>query len=247
MTMETRGMGDQLEQFKGRLTMMKLIHLALVAGVLIFGLVVLVIIHAKMSFVPTYQNPVVLVAVVLVAGNLAVASVLHKFFFKVSGPPTDAGAAVQKYQVFFLMRAALVEGAALFSAVVTLITCNILPMCLLAVCAGALVFYRPSQQEFVDLMRTAAEGGGGRRIGTDRCTMTDEIAIRFRPELRDQVHAHPEDGIRHSVRHRSVPRVGPDKDHGLFEAAGLGTSPIWTAGPEDGILSAFNTGRKGKE
>jgi len=157
-------MGDQLEQFKGRLTVMKLIHLALVAGVVIFGLVVLFIIHAKMSFVPAYQNPVILVAAVLVAGNLAVASALHKFFFKVSGLPTDAGAAVQKYQVFFLMRAALVEGAALFSAVVTLITCNILPVCLLAVCAGALAFYRPSQQEFVDLMRTAAEGGSARTV-----------------------------------------------------------------------------------
>jgi len=163
MATETRGMGDQLDQFKGRLTMMKLIHVALVAGVIIFGLVVLVIIHGKMGFVPAYQNPVVLVVAVLFAGNLAVASALHKFFFKVSGFPADAGAAVQKYQVFFLMRAALIEGAALFSAVVTMITCNILPACLLALCAGALAFYRPSQQEFVGLMREAAEGGGSER------------------------------------------------------------------------------------
>jgi hypothetical protein len=159
MATETRGMGDQLEQFKGRLTVMRLIHVALVAGVLLFGLVVLVIIRGKMVFTPDYQNPLVLVAAMLVAGNLSVASALHKFFFKASGLPADAGAAMQKYQLFFLMRAAVIEGAALFSAVVTLITCNILPACLLAITAGALAFYRPSQQEFVDLMRKAAEGG----------------------------------------------------------------------------------------
>lgn len=152
-----------MEQFKGRLTVMKLIHVALVAGVLIFGLVVLVIIHGKMGFAPAYRNPVVLVAAVLVAGNLAVASALHRVFFKVTGRPVDAGAAVQKYQVFFLMRAALIEGAALFSAVVTMITCNILPACLLALCAGALAYYRPSQREFVGLMRKATVGGGSAR------------------------------------------------------------------------------------
>ena len=167
MTIETHGMGDQLEQFKGRLAVMRLIHLALVAGVLIFGLVVLVIIHGKMSFAPTPLNPMIIVVGVLVAGNLLVASALHRIFFKVSGLPTNAEDAVQKYQVFVLIRAALIEGAALFSAVVTLITCNVLPLCLLAVCAGALAFYCPSQQEFIDLMRKAAEGGGLARKSFD--------------------------------------------------------------------------------
>ena len=67
MSIEARVPGDQLEQFKGRLTVMKLIHLALVAGVVIFGSVVFFIIPGKMSFVPAYQNPVVLVAAALVA------------------------------------------------------------------------------------------------------------------------------------------------------------------------------------
>jgi len=153
-------MEDQLEQFRARLTVIKLIHLAMVAGVLLFGLVVILLIYNKMTFDLAYQNPVFIVAGGLAAINIAAASALHKIFFKGNGLPPDIGAAVQKYQVFILIRVALIEGAALFSAVVTLITYNVLALCLLALCAGALAVYRPSQREFSALMHKGAEGFG---------------------------------------------------------------------------------------
>jgi hypothetical protein len=160
MTEESRGMEDQLEEFKGRLAMMRLIHLALVAGVIIFGVVVVVLIRSRMTFEIAFQNPIVVVAVGLAAANIVVASALHRFFFRVGGVPANVGAAVQKYQAFVLVRAAAIEGAALFSAVVTLITCNVLPACLLVLCVGVLIVYRPSQREFVALTSKAVEGDG---------------------------------------------------------------------------------------
>ena len=137
---------------------MKLIHLALVAGVILFGLVVFILIRSKMTYDLQFQNPMIIVAVAVAAVNIAVASALHKVFLKFSGIPADVGAAAQKYQVFVLMRAAFIEGAALLSAVVTLVTCNVVPACLLALCAGALAVYRPSEQEFDDLLRNGAGG-----------------------------------------------------------------------------------------
>ena len=156
MTTESRGMRDPQEQFRQRLAVMKLIHLALVAGVILFGLIVFVLTRSRMKFDFTFQNPLFVVAGSLAAINIAAASALHKIFFRVGGIPADVEAALRKYQVFVLTRAALIEGAALFSAVVTLVACNVLPACLLVLCAGALAVYRPSQREFMDLMRNAA-------------------------------------------------------------------------------------------
>lgn len=50
------------------------------------------------------------------------------------------------------MRSAIIEGAALFSAVTTLVTGNILPAALIALCTVVLIVRRPSKQEFMGLM-----------------------------------------------------------------------------------------------
>jgi hypothetical protein len=159
MAIVLQGLDSQLESFKGRLTLMAMIHAAMVAGVVLFGLVVLVLVRSKMTFVLALQNPMVIVAGVLAVSNVAGASVLHRIVFRFAGGPADVETALRKYQVFVLMRAAVIEGAALFCAVVTLITANVLPAILVLLCAGALAFYRPSQQEFVSLLRNAASSG----------------------------------------------------------------------------------------
>ena len=138
--------------------MIKVIYLALLAGVIIFGSVVIVVTRATMKYDLEFQNPLFIVAAVLTAINISAASVLHRIFFRVGGVPADAETAQQKYQTFVLMRAALIEGAALFSATATMITCNIMPAFPLILCVGALIMYRPSQQEFIDLMSKAAGG-----------------------------------------------------------------------------------------
>ncbi|MEI7902358.1 MAG: hypothetical protein WCK89_19075 [bacterium] len=153
MTPVSHGMVDKREQVRGRLTVMRMIHFALVSGVILFGLVVFLLTRGKMTYDISFQNPMFVVAGALTLGNIAAGAALSRIYFKSAGFPAEIGSALQKYQVFVLIRASLIEGAAMFAAVITLVTCNVLPACLLALCAGALAFFRPSQREFVGLMR----------------------------------------------------------------------------------------------
>lgn len=130
---------------------MKMIHYALVGGLVMFGAVVLVITKGRMTLELAFGNPMLLVAAVAAMGSIALACALKGIVVKSGGNPAVPGAALQKYQVFVLMRAAVIEGGALFSAVATLISLNVLPACLFAVCAVVLIFFRPTEREFIDV------------------------------------------------------------------------------------------------
>ena len=147
-----------VEQVKGRFVVMQIIHLALVTGVIAFGVIVLVLTRGKMSLDPAFHNPLFIVAGIMATMAILVSSVLPKLFFRSGAMPAEANIAVQKYQTFVLMRAAVIEGAALFSAVATILSYNILPVSLLVLCVAALVVHRPSQHEFIRLMKGVSTG-----------------------------------------------------------------------------------------
>jgi len=125
----------------------------------------------------------IIVVGVLVAGNLLVASALHRTFSG-SAVSSDSGAAVQKYQVFFSCggldrRRRLVLRSRDLDHLQRPASVPACPMC------GRIGLLRPTQQEFVDLRRKAAEGAGlARTVVRER-----RDRLRFQPELRDQVHA----------------------------------------------------------
>jgi len=125
--------------------------MALVSGLVMFGAVGLMIMKGRMTFDFALRNPISVFAGAMALAGLALAFSLKGMMMKPGDRPADPGVALQKYQVFVLIRAALVEGGALFSAVAVLVTCNILPACLFVVCAVVLVAFRPTQQEFTDL------------------------------------------------------------------------------------------------
>jgi len=66
--------------------------------------------------------------------------------------PADELMALSKYQVFFIIRAAIMEGSVLFAGVVTLLLHNIVSACLYALGAAILAFLLPSRHEFERLM-----------------------------------------------------------------------------------------------
>ena len=150
----------QLNQFKQQLMVTQLIHLSLVMGVVIFGVIVFAMTFSKMSFEPDFSNVLVLAAAVMALGCLGPAAMLPRVYFKAGGLPADPAAAGRKYQTFVLIRSALIEGPALFCAVVTLTAPDIVPACLLILCAAVLAFFRPSEREFMGLMRRAKEDAG---------------------------------------------------------------------------------------
>lgn len=151
MTAPTPTAPESLMEFKQRMMVMRLIHTALVAGLVMFGLVVVVISKGRLRLDPSSFNPVVLVSGILTVSGIAVASVFKRFFRAQADKPTDPVNALQKYQALVLARAAIIEGSALFSAVAVLITRNSLPGIAFVACVIAMLFFRPSQEEFVEL------------------------------------------------------------------------------------------------
>ena len=142
------------DQFRARFLTMRIVHMALVAGVVMFGVVALFVVHGRMSSAPSLRNPLCLVAAVLCAATLLASSLIRPPRAKTISP-VDAGAALGKYQAFCLTRAALIEGGALFSAVAMIVTGNVMPAVLLAVSTAALVLRRPSEDEFSSLFPSA--------------------------------------------------------------------------------------------
>ncbi len=143
--------GDSVS-IDGRIMVMKFIHLALFGGVAMFGLVIFLISRSRMNLSPDFQNPILLVSAAMLASSCVLSAILHKFYFNVVPMPTDELIALSRYQAFFLIRAAIVEGSILFAGVVTLLLHNIITACLYVLGAAILAFFMPSRREFERLM-----------------------------------------------------------------------------------------------
>ena len=124
-----------------------------------FGGLVLWLCRGRMAFAPAWQNPLSAVAIILGVGNILIASAVHKLLYRTGGPPLTPRAATARYQVLIIMRSALIEGGALFAAVATLITYNLVPLAMVAVCTAVLIVYRPTAQEFIRLTRHVGDAG----------------------------------------------------------------------------------------
>ena len=152
MTTEPRPEGNEADAQGSLQTALKtarLIHLALVAGLVTFGGVVLVLSHGRLSLASATRSPIFVVAALVCAGSLCLASVVPVFYRKAVPAPKDVHSALRQYQACCLVRWALIEGGALFAAVAALVTRNILPLGLFAICLVMLACRYPSQREFV--------------------------------------------------------------------------------------------------
>jgi len=138
-----------VEQVRIRMKMLQVIHLALVGGVVIFGACVLFIIRKRFSFEISFKDPMVIIAVILSVGTIVTSHLLKKPGSNVPRTHYDVHDILNKYQVFFLVRASIIEAGALFAGVVTLLTCNIVPVVVFAASALALALRWPSQHELI--------------------------------------------------------------------------------------------------
>jgi len=144
--------GNPQNTLDGRLAILKSIHGSLLLGVSSFTLVVLWVTKARWSKTLDLENPLMFVALVVAMSGVAVASVVPKFMFRPGAGPQDLVERLNKYQMLMLMRAALVEGGALFGAVVLMMTANLWALVPVVIGIAALLFYRPSQDEFEALI-----------------------------------------------------------------------------------------------
>lgn len=151
MTNTTPDATGLLSDFKQRMMSLRMIHLALVMGALMFGAVVMFMKKGHAAPGAAAQNPMIVVAAVMAVLSIGLASAMKGVFRKQVGTSADSVTTFEKYQVFILVRAAILEGGGLFSAVCALITSHTLPLILFAGCVVALALFRPSQQEFVEM------------------------------------------------------------------------------------------------
>ncbi len=151
---DTTGPTD-LAQCKQRMAVLKMIHRAMLTGSIMFGFMAYFITKDKLTHDLAFLNPLAVGVWVAAAISIALASQLRGVLCKpVSlSQPTDFRAVWQKYTLFVLIRCALLEGGSMFSVVAVLVTNNILTGIPFAICSVALAFYRPTQQEFVELFK----------------------------------------------------------------------------------------------
>ena len=127
----------------------KLIHFALVFGLIMFGGITLVVAGREMSLTPSYSNLLIIMAGLNCLATIGLSFVIPFIHRKITAAPTTVSLALQRYQTFCLIRWAVIEGGALFACVVILLTKNILPIILFAISATFLIYRYPSRKEFV--------------------------------------------------------------------------------------------------
>jgi len=131
----------------------KLLHFALVSGLLLFGLIALIISFKQLSFTPALDNPLVWIAGLGCIGSIVVALLMFPVYRRITPAPDNVRSALQHYQAFCLMRWAVIEGGALFSAIVFIITKNILPLGLFIASVILLICFYPSRKQFITVTK----------------------------------------------------------------------------------------------
>lgn len=143
--------GSPQEMLRARLATLKMIHAALVTGVIVFALVALAITRGRLTTATDFSNPMTAVAAAVSVSSVLLAAALRKVMPRLGPSPRDIEGSLNRYQGFVLVRAAMVEGGALLATVVLLVTHNAWALVPVLLSAGALAFFRPSQGEFVAL------------------------------------------------------------------------------------------------
>lgn len=144
------GQGDEELQklIRTRFMTIRLIHLALVIGAGLFGAVVFQLGYRQMTM-QHGGNPIVLVAVMVSLGSIAVSLVLRKVLQQNGSMPTDPNGVFARYQAICLVQWAIIEGGALFAAVATMITKSGVAFACFVASWAFMAFRRPSERELL--------------------------------------------------------------------------------------------------
>jgi len=139
------------EDAKKFLRITRLIHFAMVLGVVLFGGVSLFISAKELSFTPAVDSPIIWAAILCCITTIGLSLAMVPIYLKISATPENIRSAIQQYQTFCILRWAIVEGGALFSGMTIILTKNILPICLFVLLVSLLIYFYPSKKEFIAL------------------------------------------------------------------------------------------------
>jgi len=157
LTPQAENTQANIEEAKKFLLVTKLIHLAIVAGLVIFGGIVLFISSRQICSSPFFSNPIIILAVIICISTLGSLPVISFIYRKITPAPDSVYSALKKYQTFSIVKWAIIEGGALFSGVAILVTKNILPVFLFVISLAFLVCQYPSETKFISFTKDLQE------------------------------------------------------------------------------------------
>ncbi|HWD86936.1 MAG TPA: hypothetical protein VG367_02340 [Mucilaginibacter sp.] len=132
---------------QGAVKALPIIHLALIAGQVLFCLVAYFQFPQKDFSMDGSKDPFVYVAVILAAGGFFLGSFLFRQQVGKIGPENSLSQKISAYQTAFILRAALAEGPSLFSVVAFMLSGNLLFLAI----TGAIILYflsfRPTREK----------------------------------------------------------------------------------------------------
>lgn len=143
----TRETVELMQSVRTKFMVIRLIHLALLAGSMMFGGVVFFLSHKQLTAGPF--NPVVIIAGVVCFTSIAGSLFIRKVMQGGGVVAADPNALLMKYQTICLIQWAMIEGGSLFCAVIALVTKHAFPFLCFAVCIAFLAFRRPSEKEMI--------------------------------------------------------------------------------------------------
>ena len=142
---------DDNEEATKTLQMTKVIHLAMVAGVLMLGIMIPFITFKDWSFKPDLTNPLVIMSVAACGITLACAFGMRSVSGKFMLAQTAKKSMAQRYQSFCLVRWAVIEGGAMFSGLSALVSSNVSPIVMFCLSAAVMAYFYPSDKELKEL------------------------------------------------------------------------------------------------
>jgi hypothetical protein len=133
----------------------QLIHLAFCIAVCLFGALVLMISSANLYFSIEFNQDslIVLIAPLFAIICIALSNFLFNSLMNQVDKSASAMAKFQKYQAAFLVKCALLEGAALFNIVVCLVTNNAFTLLFAALCLVVLWLNRPTKNHISEALQ----------------------------------------------------------------------------------------------
>ncbi|OGV59079.1 MAG: hypothetical protein A2283_03825 [Lentisphaerae bacterium RIFOXYA12_FULL_48_11] len=127
----------------------RLIHFALVVGVVMFGGIAVLISAKDIFSIPFSTNSIFKIPAFVCIFTIGLSFVVAPFYRKVTPAPTSPRSALQQYQIMCLIRWAVIEAGGFFAGIAIILTKEIASIGFFVISVAYLICRYPSQKEFI--------------------------------------------------------------------------------------------------
>lgn len=128
------------------MTTISLIHLALMSGVLFFGLIMFATKSNWVFSAPQSDDVFMIIVPLTILGGLFIGHLLYQKKVQSASIQTTLSGKISGYQTAFLIRMALAEGPAFLAIIAAIITNNLLYLCIGGVLVVYMMLLKPNKE-----------------------------------------------------------------------------------------------------